>query len=107
MRINYKNVKFFENKIVLESKKGIIQILRKDIHILFYAKVSFKNFFDLAYSGGIGMGILYVATKEIKKLKDTIQIKIPYEELEKIPNKIFEKIDFFRIGDYSKIYSLK
>ena len=107
MKFSYKNVRFVENKILLEKKSDILKIYLHEIDYLFYAKVCWRNYFSLAYSSSTPMGYLFVVTKKMKKLKEAIRIKMPYKEIEKIPQNFCEKLEFYKPHGNNKIFNLK
>ena len=75
MKFSYKNVRFVENKILLEKKSDILKIYLHEIDYLFYAKVCWRNYFSLAYSRSTPMGYLFVVTKKNEKTQRSYKNK--------------------------------
>ncbi len=103
--ISCENVIFQANRISIKAGNKTIEIEKKNIWTMFYAKWSFRNFFTIG-NEGITMGILYIAKKDTMKLKDVIRIRFPYKELERIPKQYFDQIDFYEFGKTQNIFQL-
>lgn len=104
--LSYKRIIFKNNALVFSIKSGDYSIMLKDVFAMSYKKVTFKNYLTMLKGERMGLGILYIATKDAKKRCDIIQIRIPYKELLKIPKEWFDKIEMFEYGKYMKIYKI-
>lgn len=100
------DVRFDKNKIILNKNNKELQINIKDIYTMFYAKWSWRNYFSLAYTRCVNLGILYIATKEMKKLSEVIHIRISLEDLKKFPSAFYKKIQFLEEVDFPDILRL-
>lgn len=107
MIFDLKNVRFENNKIIIEKKKIRHQININNIWTMFYAKWSVKNYFSLAYTPSLSMGYLYIATKEMHKMTEVIKIRIPFKDIDKLPKNIYKKIQFYDNGNFPEILRLK
>ena len=107
MIFDLKNVRFENNKIIIEKKKIRHQININNIWTIFYAKWSVKNYFSLAYTPSLSMGYLYIATKEMHKMTEVIKIRISFKDIDKLPKNIYTKIQFYDEGDFPNILKLK
>ena len=92
MTYKIENIKFDNDKIILNKNNHELQIDIKDIYTTFYAKWSLKNYFRLAHTPSLTMGILYIATKKMVRMSEVIRIKIPLKNLLSTPSLFYKKI---------------
>ncbi|MBS6441202.1 MAG: hypothetical protein KH380_02265 [Coprobacillus sp.] len=100
------NIKFDNDKIILNKNNHELQIDIKDIYTMFYAKWSLKNYFRLAHTPSLTMGILYIATKKMVRMSEVIRIKIPLKNLLSMPSLFYKKIQFLDEVDFPNILRL-
>lgn len=101
---------FTSKQIILKRRKEVIVLPLNKIDKIFYARPCCKNWnmnlFGRWYSSGITR-ILYIHLKEKINGKKLYYVYIRYKNLQKIPQNIFDNIDFVykSFDDYSTYLS--
>lgn len=96
--IEFKKAIFTPNQIIIKKRKQNIIIPLVNVDKLLYAKPTFKNYFSM-YGDYRTMSVLYIYLKEKINKKKSYCLFIKYNDLIKIPEKIFNKINFYGSGD--------
>lgn len=99
MEIEFKKAKFTSNQIVIKRRRENIIIPIEKIEKLLYAKFSIKNYLSLGFGDCRSPGALYIYLKEKINNKSMYCFFIKYNNLEKIPEKIYKKIKFYIPGE--------
>ena len=91
-KLETKKAIFLNNKIII--KKSNETIFLNDIKCMFYARPTIKNYFSLGFGDWKSIGALYIFLNSNKK-RDYRYFFIKYNEVKKIPLKIYNHITFY------------
>lgn len=93
--VDYEQIRITEDKIVYQ-KSGKTLVYFKDVIAIGYKKNSFLHWLSMKYDW-MAIGILYIAKKDSKKVKDLIPIYMPLNYLKKMPKNWYNTIEFYSI----------
>lgn len=99
MKIEFKKAIFTSNQIIIKKKKQSIIIPLNKVDKLLYAKFSIKNYLSLGFGEPRTTGVLYIYLNEKINNKKMYCFFIKYDNLTKIPERIFNKIRFYVPGE--------
>jgi len=99
MEIEFKKAIFTSNQIIIKKRKSNIIISLENIKEIFYAKFTFRSYLDLGLGDWRTPGALYIYLKEKINNKKMYCFFIKYDNLTKIPEKIYKKIKFYTPGE--------
>ncbi len=93
--IEFKRVIFNSSQIIIKKKKQNIIIPLEKIDRMLYAKFTIKNYLSLGFGDVRVPGGLYIYLNEKINNKKMYCFFIKYDNLKKIPTKIYNKIKFY------------
>ncbi len=94
-KIEFKKAIFTSNQIIIKKRKQDIIIPLKMIDRLLYAKFTIRTYLILGLGDYRSPGVLYIYLKEKINKRKRYCFFIKYENLTKIPEKIYQKIAFY------------
>ena len=94
--IHYKNVEILKDRIT-DVRDGHVLVFLDDVWTIGYKKPTFLHWITMKYDW-MATGILYIATKSCTKIRDLIQISMPYDAVMDLPIGWKKKTEFYEFG---------
>ena len=97
--LKLKKIMFYENQIIIKKRKQNIIIPLECVDKILYAKFSLKNYLTLGFGDWRTTGVIYIYLNENIANKKLYCFFLKYKSLNKMPEKIYQKIKFYIPGE--------